>query len=484
MKRLGLYFVFIVLVWLLIACSSGANPIDIPICCDPSPGTGATQGGLQDIGLARALVQNNIVPPKEAFTVEGMFSEYDLPLGGATCQELLCLSGALGIAPTLSKQSSAWVQVGLSSDLDIENFKRPSLSLILVIDVSGSMSWEYKTAYGEYQTPLNVVQLLINQLIPQLNAQDEVAIVTYGSQANTKLSFTSGNQHENIKAVLDNLTAEGSTAMEFGLSLAHEVMGGASGNTDEKRFLLFTDAQPNVGATTTTEFERLVENIASDGIGLTVFGTGIGLDPSVFKAMSEARGGNAFSIFGSEEINRIIQEDWPFLVSPIAYDLSLNLTPSKGFSVAEGYGFPTVEGKAELKVNTVFISRRRGALLVRLNNKELDSPGFFGLSVQGTLNYKMSNGQSKSQAATLTLNQQLPILSKTVALAILVSTMHQAADLYKSKQGESVKLMGNALQRIREDARSHPELAKEVTFAQKLYDLMLSGAQQGTLYGQ
>ncbi len=492
MKNLNLLLVILILTGFPVACNTSANLGSTPNV--PSPGTGgelgATPGGVQDMGLARELVKNGTVPPKEAFTIEGMFSEYDLPLEGTTCEELLCLRGALGIAPTLNEEASAWVQVGLSSSLDIERFQKPSLSLVLVVDVSGSMGWEYQTVYEEYQTPLKVAKSLITKLISELNVQDEVAIVTYGSRARTNLNFTSGHKHENIRDVIDGLKAGGSTDMEDGLRLAYELMSDTSDRTTEKRLLLFTDVQPNVGATTATEFERLVQNGANDSTSITVFGVGIGLGPTIFEAMSKVHGGNAFSVFGSKEINKIIEEDWPFLVSPVAYDLSLRLLPSNGFRVAEGYGFPTTNDRAELNVSTVFFSRRRGALLVRLSKQGRD---FEGLSVQGLLSYETLDRKLKSQTLNLNYNGQpiknghyyeQPSAGKTVALGLLVSNMRKAAEMYQPRREEAVTLMQDALNRFRADAENYPELSQEVSFAQALYELMRSGAGQGTLYGQ
>ena len=492
MKNLNSLLATLILMGLLIACSASGNVGGAPNL--PSPGgggeLGATPGGVQDMGLARELVKNGTVPPKEAFTVEGMFSEYDLPLEGKACEELLCLRGALGVAPTLNEESSAWVQVGLSSSLDIERFERPSLSLVLVIDVSGSMGWEYQTVYEEYQTPLKVAQSLLNKLIPELNVQDEVAIVTYGSSARTSLEFTSGHKHEDARGVIDGLRAGGSTAMEAGLRLAYELMSEANNRTAEKRLLLFTDVQPNVGATTATEFERLVQNGANEGTSITVFGVGIGLGPDIFETMSKVRGGNAFSLFGSEEINKIVKEDWPFLVSPVAYDLSLRLLPSNGFRVAEGYGFPTTNNKAELNVSTVFFSRRRGALLVRLSKQDSD---FENLSVQGLLSYETLDRKLKSQTLDLKYNGQplkdghyyeQPSVGKTVALGLLVSNMRKAVEMYGTRREEAVSLMQDTLKRFRTDTENYPELSQEVSFAQALYELMRSGAKQGTLYGQ
>ncbi len=48
---------------------------------------GATQGGVQDMQLARELIASGMVPPPEAFTVEGMFSEHVLPLAGGELEQ-------------------------------------------------------------------------------------------------------------------------------------------------------------------------------------------------------------------------------------------------------------------------------------------------------------------------------------------------------------------------------------------------------------
>ena len=111
---------------------------------------GATTGGIKDMNFARELIKNGRVPPAEAFLVEAMFAEHDLPLTGAPCATRLCLRGALGLAPTLSGEQSGWVQVGLSSTVDPETFARPPLSAIFTVDVSGSMGWDYKTQSGDY----------------------------------------------------------------------------------------------------------------------------------------------------------------------------------------------------------------------------------------------------------------------------------------------------------------------------------------------
>src|SRR5436190_13674457 len=79
---------------------------------------GATQGGVQDMRFARELVAAGQVPPPEAFVVEGMFSEHDLPLDGAPCTRTFCARAAAGIAPTPAGTDASWVQLGLASSID------------------------------------------------------------------------------------------------------------------------------------------------------------------------------------------------------------------------------------------------------------------------------------------------------------------------------------------------------------------------------
>ncbi|WP_437833721.1 VWA domain-containing protein [Sorangium sp. So ce1153] len=129
----------------------------------------------------------------------------------------------------------------------------------------------------------------------RLDAKDRFAIVTYGSSVDTPLDWTQGDDPE-IKEAIGELSEDGSTNMEAGLVQAYDLAREAKGSADEVRVMLFTDAQPNVGATGGSEFESLVAKGAADGIGITVFGLGLGLGADLVNRMSHLRGANAFSL--------------------------------------------------------------------------------------------------------------------------------------------------------------------------------------------
>lgn len=469
---------------LLAACSGG-------YAGNYGGGFGATPGGAQDMRFARELVAQGQVPPPEAFFVEGMFSEHDLPLEGGECLSRLCLNAVMGIAPDREGTQNAWVQVGLSSDIDPETFQRPSVSVIATVDVSGSMDWDY--AGGG--VPREIANALLHAIASQLGESDRIAIVTYGSEVKVWLPLTNGADQTTVHAVIDEIHEGGSTNMEAGLKKAYQVAAEAIGQTDEVRLMLFTDIQPNVGASTPTEFDQLVAAGSAEGVGITVFGLGLGAGTEFLTGMSKHRGGNGYTLPELADVETVMAESWPWMVSPIAYDLSVLARPKPGLEVAEAFGFPGDPDplEASLEVATVFLSKKRGALLLRLAPTGETLPAATKVDVE--LAYTGTDGTPYAQTLLASYDGQpfdehgrympQPGIAKAVSLASLVSAMKDGATSYGSDPAAAVALYEPARDRFAAESAtlSDPALDPEVTFATDLLDLMKAGAPQGSLYG-
>ncbi|MDZ7705454.1 MAG: VWA domain-containing protein [Trueperaceae bacterium] len=481
-----LFFRPLTLALLFVVVAAGCE-LSSPVSAPPGGDLGATPGGVQDMSLARELVAQGRVPPPEALLVEAMFSEYDLPISGAPCERALCLRGALGIAPTLDNLASGWMQVGLSSNVDPAVLEGSSLTLVLVIDVSGSMGGG--TGDNDYPTYLALAQGLIEKLVAELGPDDEVAVVTFGSSAQTVLRFTPGDQQDEILSVVRRLSPGGSTSLEAGLRTAYSLMEEAEG-AGERRLMLFSDERPNVGATSPTAFEALIAEGARAGIGLTIFGIGNTLGAELFDVMARTRGGNAFSLQDGADITRIMAQDWPYLAVPIAYDLDITLAPAGGFAAAEGYGFPVGDDEAALRVATVFLSQRRGALLVRFTpppSGELNNFAVAGLIAYDTPDGLPVSGTFEASYDGVALDSRgqyfaQPSVAKSVALAVLVSNLRQAAEDYRVGAAErAVDRVTRALARFEADVAALAEggLEPEVRFTRDLLELMRRGAPVG-----
>ncbi len=458
---------------------------------------GATQGGVQDMGLARELVEAGRVPPAEAFVVEGMFSEHDLGLAGDPCDRPLCLRGAVGIAPADDGRPSGWIQISMSSNIDPDNFERPSLSLIACVDVSGSMGWRYvaEDENDEFPTPGTLSRALLRALVNRLGPGDQIAIVTYGSAVNTALGMTPGDDTEAIQAVVEGLSEAGSTNMEAGLVRAYETARAVVGQADETRILLFTDVQPNVGMTTASGFEEMLDSGAGNDIGMTIFGMGLGLGQELLNGIAHVRGANAFSVFDYDDLAELMEDSWPWMVSPIAYDLAVEVTPGAGFSVADTYGFPAREEGAApgFEVSTIFLSKSKGALLIRVTPD--DGETLDGWASAATLGYESADGEPVEQRIDLAYGGQeldesgqyfeQPGVHKTVALALLTTSMGDAAEQYGTDSAAALETLETAINRFAEhvEVLDDEALGAELEFARQLVQLMREGAEQGDLYG-
>ena len=484
---------------LLVGCTStGTGTSDFSQGPGPSatPGDfGATPGGVKDMTFARELVEQGIVPPPEAFLVEAMFAEHDLPLDGAPCSQTFCTRAAMGIAPDESGASRGWLQVGLSSTIDPETYERPALALVFVVDVSGSMNWTYP---NEGTTGAGIADALLRSLIAQLGEQDRAAFVAFDDREYDVLPPTPGSDQAALGDAIDVLagTGGGGTSIEAGLSRGFEIAAGIDGFAGEVRVVLVTDAQPNVGATDPGSFQAMVSAGAAQGIGTTVFGTALGLGAEVFNAMAAERKGNAFTLMDTEDVGELMEKSWPWMFCPIAYDLTLTVRPDV-LGIETEYGFPgepESEAEVSLSVATIFLSRGRGALLLELA-PETDGAiasanasvrvDYLDLAGRGVHDEISASYQGQAVDAEGRWFEQVGV-AKTTALALLVSAMREAAELYGSDAAGAIAVLQPARDRFASDAAAIGDGAidPELAFADALLALMNQGAEQGSAYPQ
>jgi Ca-activated chloride channel family protein len=97
-------------------------------------------------------------------------------------------------------------------------------------------------------------------------------------------------------------------------------------------------------------------------------GIGIDFGQELALAITRSRGGNYIFLSNAARIATVFDQDFDFLMTPLAYDLSMTLTAGSGYRIAETYGLPASrEGRsATIEAATVFLSRNRGAVLARL----------------------------------------------------------------------------------------------------------------------
>ena len=403
---------------------------------------GATPGGAQDMSYAIKNIDEGHVPKPEHILTEGLLSEYDLTLEGEKADKLLSIN--LGVASYLdiSEQRNYLVQVGMSSNLDAKTFKRSPLNLCVVVDKSGSMTGEKIAA----------ARRAVNWIIRGLNSDDVLSIVAFNDDADTILSPRRVGDTEDLHEVVDDIEAEHSTDMHTGLKEGFEnVLEAVEDGLERKeksyqrRLILLTDAKPNTGNFATNDFMNLAEIYAEKGIGISAFGIGVDFGIELATSISNLRGSNYRYIADAATLPDIFKDDFDFLVTPLAYDFKMRMSPAAKFRIKQVHGVPgwkQGDPLASIKVATLFASKGGGAIAIELqgieNLSESDMKEEVLKVLDVELGYTEINGkeQSESKSASLSASALKEReyyshmgVAKTAAIVYATSAMRRACKL-------------------------------------------------------
>jgi len=372
---------------------------------------GATPGGAQDNGLAQTQVNNGQVPKPEAFTVEGLLNQYDLPLESQPCDQDLCIDAAYGVAPVLVENRSAvFVQIGFSSGIDAATFHRLPLNLSVVIDRSGSMSDDSK---------LVSVKQALYHLIDQLDEGDRLSIVLFDDRVDVLVEPSMVTDRTKLKNAVAGIYARNATNMAAGLRQGSAFVQGNAGQPGvSDRVMVFTDALTNTGDTDQSTFIQIAASDAAQNIGITLFGVGTDLNQDLVLAITGLRGGNYFFLQDATTIATVFDVDFDYLVTPLANDLDFQLLPAAGFVITAVYGFPawrTGSTTVAFTIPSVFLSRNHGAIMVRLDPTNRISPAGQSPLAELGLTYSPTDGSAQvSQSLEAAYSGTTPLADDTI----------------------------------------------------------------------
>ncbi len=431
-------------------------------------------GGARDAGHVRDYTRAGLVPPLEAFNVEGLLSEHHFPVRQERCAGEVCVLAALGHGlhrPSLTR--SGYLFIEPVSGLDPRTFRRGPLNAGIVIDVSGSMagskfSWAISAAHA---------------LVDRLDARDMISIVTFDDTARVVLAPTVVVDRGMLHAVIENIRIGGSTNIHDGLRVGFDQVASVSTGARVDRVFVLTDEQPNVGVTHEGGFLELVGAYARRGIGLTVVGVGLDLGAELASSMSQLEGGAYYYLEGERGIEALFGADFDQRVTPVAYRLAVTVRPSAGLRVAEVFGVPgddvvrNPDGSVTLRASTVFLDRRRSGAIVRLAPVQREDAA---LRSSATLTYsyvRASDGQrvsgetSVAHAATsATSLAEFSDLHHYRGYALVNFAELLRASLrhwHAGRPSEALRILTNAREALDLDSRviDDPQLAQERTLA-------------------
>lgn len=355
---------------------------------------GFSTGGAKDINNFRKNIENNYLPLPTDITYEGLFYDYYFDTGEQeVCQKLFCPSYNYAISKDpFSKEDEYYLSVGLNSGVKESDFKRKKLNLVIVLDISGSMSSQFNRYYYDQfgrtapientkedtdfqKSKMEVAREAVVGLLDHLNPDDRFGMVLFDDVAylGKPLSPVSDTDMNSIKGHILELQPRGGTYFEAGYKDGTKLFDEYV-NTDqseyENRIIFITDAMPNIGQISEEGLFGLTKTNADNKIYTTFIGVGVDFNTELIEYITKIRGANYYSVHSGKEFKQRMDDEFEYMVTPLVFNLNLNLD-AEGYKIEKVYGSPEAnEATGEImKVNTLFPSKKedketRGGIVI------------------------------------------------------------------------------------------------------------------------
>ena len=357
---------------------------------------GFAAGGASNVADFRRNIEEGYLPIPESLPYEGLFYNYYFDTGeSGECSSLFCPSYATAITEDpLGDATDRYFTVGLNSTLSTESFERKRLDVVIVLDISGSMSSEFDQYYydrfgnkhtveeGDTRSKMAVARDALVALTEQLEPDDRLGIVLFNNGASVAkpLRRVEATDMDAIRGhVREDIRAGGGTNIADGMSEAADMLGeyaDADPTEVETRQIVVTDAMPNLGETDDQALQDRLAGYAEDGIHTSFVGVGVDFNPKLVDQITAVRGANYRSVHSAESFESYLGEEFEYMVTPLVYDLTVELDAPDA-EIETVYGSTAAEDATDelLEVNTLFPSptadgeTRGGVVLVKLDDQ-------------------------------------------------------------------------------------------------------------------
>jgi Ca-activated chloride channel family protein len=391
---------------------------------------GFAVGGSKDINNFRENIKNGYLPLPTDMTCEGLYYGYYFDTGQTkSCNKLYCPSYSYAVTrDPFSNKTEYYLSVGLNSGMKESDFERKKLNLVIVLDISGSMSSPFNQYYydqfgnqvelgWEYRNTekIEVAKDAVMSILDQLKDDDRFGIVLYNSQSYLLQPMTLVHRAdmEDVYDRISEITATSNTNLAAGMELGTDLVDNYSDYDPydyENRIIFLTDAMPNTGETGERSLLRLLKDNAENHIYTTFIGIGVDFNTELIEYITKTRGANYYSVHSPGDFMERVDEEFDFMVTPLVFNLRLTID-SDDWEIEQVYGSPEADkATGELmKVNTLFPSKRvdgevkGGLILLKLKNTGDDTG-----SIRLKTSYEDRAGDVDGSETKIYLDNQRP----------------------------------------------------------------------------
>lgn len=268
----------------------------------------------------RRFLNSNSRPDEGAVRIEEMLNYFYYDYPEPTGSQPFSVTTELSDCPW--NADTKLMMIGLQAKkLDKEAL--PDSNLVFLIDVSGSMDSNDK---------LPLVKQAFSILTEQLGDNDRISIVTYASHDDVVISGATGQEKQTIMDAVYQLDAYGSTDGSSGIITAYELAERYFIKGGNNRVILATDGDFNVGVSSESELERLIEKKRESGVFLSVMGFGTGnIKDNKMETLADCGNGNYYYIDSPSEARKVLINELGGTLFTVAKDVKLQVEFNPAF---------------------------------------------------------------------------------------------------------------------------------------------------------
>ena len=252
--------------------------------------------------------------PAGAVRAEEMINYFTYNYDGPEGNDPFGVNAEISTCPWNSEHKL--LHLGLQTEA-IDFSETPDSNIVLLVDVSGSMSDENK---------LPLVKESFSLLIDNLSEKDTVSIVTYASGVDVVLEGVSGDRKDKILDALDSLRAGGSTNGTGGIDEAYRVAEANFIKNGNNRVIIASDGDFNVGKSSASDLSKQIQEKAKKGIYLSVLGYGMyNYSDTRMETLADDGNGNYAYIDTLHEAKKVLVEELGANMLTVAKDVKFQV---------------------------------------------------------------------------------------------------------------------------------------------------------------
>jgi Ca-activated chloride channel homolog len=219
--------------------------------------------------------------------------------------------------------------------------RRPPLSLVVVLDRSGSM-------HGE---PLENAKRAATVLVDRLSSEDAFALVTFSDSDQLILNMgraTAAHKREAADAI-DKIYDDGGTCTSCGINRGAAELERSPIQGGVQRMVLISDGQANEGVWDRDELVGLAQATAAHGVSITTVGVGLDFDEQTMIRLGEVGRGNYYFVQDTANLGAMFASELSDLGATVATDVHLVIEPHAA-EVVWAYGYPMTQTGTKIEI--------------------------------------------------------------------------------------------------------------------------------------